>query len=744
MDMCLPKLRTTLFCSGLFLLAACGEMDTVFPSVGSYRVSARVNEISLEECSVVNRNSKIRPYFVNSIANDPDITGLAVYLQTVRGEIISQKVRYTLSATAQAPSGDEKPPENSGTAAGKIDTPAAPASQQTGKDPQTGDQKAEGQNGTKAEEHVEEKSGNDGTQKTASPPAQAAPVTLPSTEEPPGIPSKDEKDKEDALSENETGAFLSGAGSLPVEAEAEVLPPDIQEESPLSQQNSIIIRQKKTGGASPQAVYSDTVIGVTSLNGNLPFFTLPADLDIDQYLLVFQVLGARGVLNQIEKPIFYVADAAFTLKDIQAYLPGTDGSARPNIIPPGINVLLEAQILSDSRLDPYVVWYNGKKEVSAGFLADGLDRLIWKVPAQTGFHTLRVELYPFRPGGRSAAQLSGMVKELSLPVSAKQENKAAASKDAGYKPLRWYRMGGNLQDAVNPGDAAASLLPLEDSKVQWAPHRGIYGLSIGPGYAYAIPGTPLNLSGDAGPSGARKEGVQGNGMISIRFAPLAAGTILSGVFPLSGSASKSAVDMHLTYGENSLTLTCVLDDQSITQSIAFNPQELRNFITAVVHLRIEKARFFIGLSAELANVSLDKRSIALKTPIRGADFRLGAVVRSTAKASGESAAAKFPAAVLNELMFMVCPGIQENGNQEAEALEAADPVESRFEVEIPQVQRPFPVFKEEKSEFTGQEERQSAFQEGDADEIADMNVPVEPFTPPPPPPPPYQFTGGRG
>jgi hypothetical protein len=102
MGMCVQsagKVLTILIVLSLF--CGCGELDTVLPSSGTYQVKALVNDTSLDDCSLINAGDAIHPYFASSVANDPDITGLMVFLQNSRGELLGEKVLYTLKTTVK-------------------------------------------------------------------------------------------------------------------------------------------------------------------------------------------------------------------------------------------------------------------------------------------------------------------------------------------------------------------------------------------------------------------------------------------------------------------------------------------------------------------------------------------------------------------------------------------------------------------------------------------------------------------
>jgi len=80
----------------LVLFPTCGEVETLFPSNRTYQIRTLVNGSSIEECSILRSNDKIHPYFASSVINDPDLIGLLVYLQDSQGNIIGDKVQYTL------------------------------------------------------------------------------------------------------------------------------------------------------------------------------------------------------------------------------------------------------------------------------------------------------------------------------------------------------------------------------------------------------------------------------------------------------------------------------------------------------------------------------------------------------------------------------------------------------------------------------------------------------------------------
>jgi hypothetical protein len=115
MEMCVYKPKPA-FLPAAFLilfLAACGEMDTILPSSVTYQVSASVGKTSLDDYSVVGKNDAVQPVFINPTVNDPDLTGLLVYLRNPEGETVGEKVYYLLkTAENQAQSPSQSPAED--------------------------------------------------------------------------------------------------------------------------------------------------------------------------------------------------------------------------------------------------------------------------------------------------------------------------------------------------------------------------------------------------------------------------------------------------------------------------------------------------------------------------------------------------------------------------------------------------------------------------------------------------------
>ncbi|GHV88590.1 hypothetical protein AGMMS50267_09500 [Spirochaetia bacterium] len=387
------------------------------------------------------------------------------------------------------------------------------------------------------------------------------------------------------------------------------------------------------------------MVYVSRLEQELPPLIFPEDLEIGQYILVFQVLASGEVLNRTEKPVFYLADAQFVMGDIQTYRPSvSDGS---NILPPGIVIMLETLVKADERLNPYLIWYNGKNRIGEGLVSEGAGRLLWTTPEQSGFQVLKAEMFPFEPldVGRSYTSIK---KVLSLPVAAKVKKKEPVNAERKPdEPVRWYQLWGNLQDSQFAGDAKKALLP-DTKAVQWLPQGELYGLGIGASHGYTIPGPLFTRPADDKSAGIGT----GNWQLRFRFTPLAEGIVFSGSLALNippkSSLRRTAdpasltVDLDLSWSENTLILTYALGKVGLTERLVLENYADDTIVTAVIAFNLDKNNLFrAGLGVSPANIAFGKAGIPLPGTLSGdGKFRLGAgiprqVPREMLRAPGE-------------------------------------------------------------------------------------------------------------
>jgi hypothetical protein len=216
----------------------------------------------------------------------------------------------------------------------------------------------------------------------------------------------------------------------------------------------------------------ELIIPVLSLDDELPSFPIAKNLTMGRYILVSQVMSGKDVLQKTEKDIFYLGKTAFSYEGINVYLPGTTGTSQ--FIPRGTVVMLEANLDFDKRLNPYIVWYEGKNKINEGNFFGGAGCLFWKAPEQSGFFSLRAEIFPVEKD----KELLGYKKEISLLVSTKIIDMHLVSAN-NEQLTHWYVMEGNLNDSKMTASAERALKPASGTKPKWMGRNGTYGIATG-------------------------------------------------------------------------------------------------------------------------------------------------------------------------------------------------------------------------------------------------------------------------
>jgi hypothetical protein len=349
---------------------------------------------------------------------------------------------------------------------------------------------------------------------------------------------------------------------------------------------------------------------VERLDRYLPSFMLDTELAIGQYFLVFQVVGARAVLYQQEKLFYFLGDADFDFNDIQRYLPGV--ASITHLAPPGIAIMFEAQLNFDERLDPYIVWYNSKSRIGEGRVADGLNRLIWTVPQQTGFQTIRAEAFPFEP----AQKISGEIKELSLAVSSKSENRGYFIEDA--RPfVCWYQFQNNLLDAIQPKSARNYLVVDGDASrlPRWLPVADIYGLVLGPRDRYLLPlSLPLSTEEE------EEQEKQGVGELLLHIKPLRDGAIFKAEF----NTKSDTVELNCSFIAGKPVLLLSAGELTLESSPLAGDSSAHDLLTLSIKFSLSKNIFTASLYVKEFKQETEPLTIALSTDLNGeAVFQLG-------------------------------------------------------------------------------------------------------------------------
>jgi len=300
----------------------------------------------------------------------------------------------------------------------------------------------------------------------------------------------------------------------------------------------------------------ELVIVVKSLDGVLPDFPLPNNLSVGRYTLVSHVMSGKDILQKIEKSIYYMGKTLFSYDGIQVHLPGIAESAQ--VIPKGMVVMLETALDFDSRLNPYIIWYNGRRKIDEGYYSDGAGRLLWKAPEQSGFFSLRAEVFPVD----NFNGLSGYLNEISLLVSSKTIDVNFVSENI-VQLLHWYTFEGNLKDSKMLSSPELELKTDAKNKPKWAAVNGTYGLLAGSQDVFSFPSVSITNDGTE------------TWQMLFRFNPLDDGVILSVQFSNHGD-----IFMNLKVEDHNLVLELVSPTETVSKTHALPEQD--SFIKAGV------------------------------------------------------------------------------------------------------------------------------------------------------------------
>ncbi|MDR0602629.1 MAG: hypothetical protein LBG42_09645, partial [Treponema sp.] len=242
--------------------------------------------------------------------------------------------------------------------------------------------------------------------------------------------------------------------------------------------------------------------------------------------------------------------------------------------------LLETGVNASKDLDPYIVWYNGRRRLSEGRISEGAGCILWKAGDQTGFNTIRAEIFPFVPD----SELRGYSREISLMISAKAEDGSAFREEE--KPLvHWYQFGGNLHDALSPTTTEKALVPKAGLAPKWLPAEGIYGLSVGPGDAYLLEDLALSAGME-----------RAAGRLLIRFRPVAEGTILNAAFTLEHSSETPEIILFCDRENLHFLVRTSLAAKTFSAPLS----QRGGFISAVIDFTVDSGNFGAGLVSENA------------------------------------------------------------------------------------------------------------------------------------------------
>ena len=350
-------------------------------------------------------------------------------------------------------------------------------------------------------------------------------------------------------------------------------------------------------------------VSVKSLDEELPAFPLPKDLPVGRYTLVSQVMGGKSVLQKTEKSIYYMGNTVFSYSGINAYLPGVTENYQ--VIPKGTVIMLETALDFDRHLDPYIVWYNGRRKIGEGKFSEGGGNILWKAPDQSGFFSLRAEVFP----ADNFDGLSGYQKEISLLVSSKTVDLNLVSENSP-QVVHWYTFEGGLNDSKMITSAERALKPGAKNSPKWAGAGGTYGLVTGFRNAFLLPKV-LVLNN-----------VAETWWMLFRFKPVNEGEILCVQFDASG-------DVFLRLKTEGRSLVLELSSSIETVSEIYALPERYSLITAEINFVILPEMLFANFSiaGDLINKDeLEKEPLGIRAGI-GDEFQ---VLLGTRPESGDA------------------------------------------------------------------------------------------------------------
>jgi len=347
----------------------------------------------------------------------------------------------------------------------------------------------------------------------------------------------------------------------------------------------------------------ELIIPVVNFDGELPSFPIPEILSVGSYKLNLQVMNKKEVLQKTEKNIYYIGRTAFSYEGINVYLPGAVDTS--HLVPKESVVMLEVNLNFDTRLNPYIIWYNGKNKISEGKFSDGAGFIFWKSPEQNGFYSLYAEVFP----AEKTDGLAGYKKEISLLVSPNINNIHLVS--SNIEQLKhWYTMEGNLNDLKNITSDVNALKLGSKNKLKWMGKDGTYGVATGYNNILKLPKmTVLHKDTETWQA-------------LFRFKPLNNGVILSANF-----ASTPDTAMFLSIEGKDLVLTLNTPQKTVVQTVRLltessglpeNIEDDLPFITAGIKFSVNSNMLSaqINVTGNLRPVELAARPIMLEAKIK--------------------------------------------------------------------------------------------------------------------------------
>ena len=519
------------------LFSACGEMETLLPSTGSYQVKALVNGNSLESCSILRSDDKIRPYFTVSVVNDPDLIGLLVYFENSQGEVTGGKVRYILQSHAN----DIKPAETEVKEQAKTDKTDEKTPEETITEEITQE--------TEATEETEKNEVKE--QKAEALPGQGTVKETPAAEVKPVVKNTTVDIVVKSLSEElpylplpktlEIGSYTLVFEAIGVK---EILS---QTETNVIYLNNAEFQLKDISMYLPSQSGSQLIAPGTTV-------MLETKLDFDKYLDPYVIwyngknIIREGKINDGAGTILWKApeQAGFYSLRMEAF---PFQLKRANYI--GISREITLPV-SPKAVNQGYFFENNREYTVRSLLA-----------ART--------VYPKQV--TNSAEDTDKAKEKNAPALPPPEL------------LQWYQFEGSLRNLTSPSTDEQPLTPINTKTPRWAATGQNYGLSTGLNDAYAL--SPINFF--------RKEGDQGGGIFLFHVMPATEGVIFNAFFPLQ-SSSTNGVRMNMVREGNGITLYLSVENAIVEIPVYFTFPEPQGFVPIAVEFYIRPYRLEARLS----------------------------------------------------------------------------------------------------------------------------------------------------
>lgn len=583
-------------------LGSCGPMDTLLPSAGNYKVNIQINGIPLNERSFASSNDAIRPFFEEPVSDDPDVTDLMVFLRNSRGDVVGWRVIYRLDEDEEDsnqetdffPGDDQSELEqdetdieanSTGNNKKEDNINIVNANNNNESNNKVNDKENNNNesnikiNNDNNAEQIETEDNNEPDQDLNVPADTTTETTVPSTETTPSTSTETTTVTTTAPTVTQTTSATTTTTTVTqTTATTEVTPVLTPTVTPAETTTVETPDDFKHG--------DELIILVKSLDDKLPLFPMPSGLPMGRYTLVAQVMSGRNILQRMEKQFFYLSDNHFSYQGIDIHLPGI--AENTQLIPRSTTIMLETVLDFDKNLDPYIVWYNGRRRVHEGKFSDGAGNFFWRAPDESGFFSFRAEVFPV-----DATQgLAGYVKDISLLVASKPVDIHLISENVTSLEY-WYVFEANLNDSRGEASAVRSLRHLRNSP-KWRASNGTYGVVTGHDNILTLPRVMIS-DNDKWQTLFRVKHLNDGGILSVLF----------------GSAQNTFLHLSIENRNLVLTLSSPLETSSqvfnlstvAIASIEAESQNTNEFF--VVNPNEEDTAETSLLSASFANVNQD-------------------------------------------------------------------------------------------------------------------------------------------